>query len=295
MKKSTLFLLLALTLPALIYFLGLGGAISSWRQGNNTYTQGSSTANALPKMPDSRETSSSEFAIDEDFTFVASTIDLQLIFDASLKGKAEIAIISASEGEVQVESSAARLAVSGKSKKAEARVVVKLPTKFKSLQVNIGAIGGVVKGDINSESLEIKSSASQVKFDFGIVKVDNLDFAINGGEIDFRADSVLGRAFDLKFNAGEFTWSSKNLVFAEKGDRSFKVKLNAGDCSINLGKLASFALSATVQAGHLEFQHGNDDFTLSGIGKKKHLAGPAGAPELDFKVNAGSMEITIAD
>jgi hypothetical protein len=290
MKRSTKFLILAVVVPAVVHFVGVGAVIAKIKDKSS--------------LPVSIEAVKKETLLITDFAQKRSTpigaelrieveaVDLEARFDPMLSGTAEVAIEADRDKEVKVLLSPTQLVFSRQSDgKGKVKVQLRLPGKYKELSLHCRAARCLAEGSLNSTLLEIKSDASESTLGFASVVSQRFELKSNSGEMDFSADSFQGTTLQIDTNAGESTWKVKKLEFMGKDKSWMKVHLNAGSSSVIFAGVEKFGVDAKVNAGQLSLQQGKNIHELSGLKESLHLPGPAGSPQLEFKVNVGNLKV----
>lgn len=276
MKRSTVFLVAALIIPAGISLLGVaagvrqlkGGARSDLSDGISLNGENGSGTGLLEVVRDETVPVGADLALNIN----AAELDLQ--FDDALVSEGHLKIEVKGNHQVRIEIKPDEWTIEPVEKSDEVRVTIQLPTAFKSLAFELNA----VRCNVNGRNK---------------LKADLFKLILQAAKCDMSFDELRINKFIAEINAGKLDLNARRLAFVGITTGVFSLRNAAGSVEVHIAEAPEHSFRSDVSMGDLEVFRGDDHESIKGIGQGHRVEGPKGSPEFDIEVNVGKIEFRI--
>lgn len=302
-KKSTVFLILALTLPAGIALAGLAGGIrlaaigtpglnerefESDRLGSLFGGGGSAGSGTLVTLKEGTLT------IDRALSVVVDGGELELTFDPALKGEARLVLSGTKEPEIKVTTDPGRLAFAPPANaKTRFKVTLALPVALDRLDIasRAGRCDADAEGPVSIGALSLDVEAGTCDFEFDSLRVDTFTLKAQAGKSDFQADRLVAKKATLDLASGSLTFAVKELGFATPDKESgLVVKVATGNADLRVDSIAAHSLTVRSRTAALDLRRAGTSLRTRGLPLERRFAERDGAPEVELHVDAGKVD-----
>lgn len=297
MKRSTMFLVAALVVPAAITTAGLVAGVKRLKPLKGSDPMSGSSLNHLFEriegtLPLVQEQS---LALNGSLSIEASASQVDIHFDDSLRGTAQVKVESSTPGLAAIQLSTEQITFEPKEGGAPLRVTLRLPTSFKSLKLSVAASRLEVASEkgLNVDDFNIHSDASHSHFALSELKTKVFNGDINAGNIDISAALLSAESLTWTAQASQMQWDIRRMAFVGKDKKGLRVDASAGNVDISIDESQQFAVNASSTMGNLVMQRGNETVSLSGLSQEDHLEAPEGAPLIELGVNMGNLTFKV--
>jgi hypothetical protein len=293
MKRSTVFLLIALTTPLLTSI----AVISAGMQKINPVEGASgSFENLFDQLDGNMEVIHEALVpVSNQLTLTADAAQVDVHFDPTLQGQARVKVESKTPQLATISIGERSMSFAPAEKGQPLRVTISLPVNFESLHAEFNAVRCEMRSDspVRIDGLKLNIQASKCDFDWQDLTTHKLFAELNAGNLDFRARSLTGSEFKWDINAANLDLRLEELRFSDQGLRQFSVTSATGNGEIRIEKSPSSSLSAELTMGKLEVDWAGERVDLSGMNQEHRINGPTGSPGYLLEVNMGKLQFDI--
>ncbi len=293
MKRSNGFLLIALTLPAIISIAGISAGMQKLKP-----VEGASGdfGNMIESMSgDMQIIHEALVPVANELKLTANAAQVEVRFDSSLQGKARVKVESATPELAVISIGERQMSFAPTDKGQTLRVTLSLPTNLDKLSADFNAVRCDVQADTPVKILDMSLSvqASKCDLEWRTLTTQKFKAEINAGNLDFRAETWFGGDFIWEINAANLDLRLGRLKFADDGKRNFSVSSSTGNGEIHIERSTTAELNANLTMGKLEVDLVGQRLELSGLNQKHRIDAKQGAPSFDLEVNMGKLEFKV--
>jgi hypothetical protein len=295
MKRSNIFLTVAVLVPIALLWLGLGFGIKQMMPADSG---GNRPSASFPRLGDDLALVHEGVQdIRDDIRIDVRAAEFKLRFDPDLKQQARIRVESKTPDLARVEIRSDALEFSPTHGGEPLRINLDLPVTFKLLAAEINASRCQIDSnhplDLGVFNLSVQASDCELKF--GGLTAREIELVTNAGQLQFTADQLSTRRAEIEANAAQLTTKIGKLSFASGTEQEFKVGITTGQGDVSIGDAPEHTLQAAANMGTVTIRRYGESEELSGLGRERTYPGPDAAPRLELKAEMGKLNFSIGN